>query len=429
MTLGADELPTGLPVGEPFQPGTAPPPSTSLVIVSHGRPAQLALCLQAVALMDHPRAEVVVVADRASLGAVEGLPVKAVAFDTPNISAARNLGVAQAAGEVVAFLDDDATPEPDWLHRISLPFRDTRVAVAAGSARGRDGMHWQFRAGWVGANGTTLRIAPPETTRLFPADPGGWAVSALGASCAFRRSALVEAGGFRRHFRYHLDETDLCLRLSRRGHWSAMVPEAEVIHGAAASARRTAERVTVDLSEIGASSAVFWRVHAPTADHAALAASLRHAQRRRLVAHMLSGTLEPGQVEPILSSLDKGLSEGAARDLDPGAAIAAPPPFLPFPLHPRPAQVIAGRRWNQSALRAEAEALAATGAVVTLMLFSRTTLPHRQRFHPGGYWEQTGGLWGTSHPDLPRPWNTTFAARARREAGALPHARIAAVKG
>lgn len=411
------------PQGTPFQPPTQVPPSTSLVIVSHGRPAALALCLKAVALMDHPEAEVIVVADTPSLPATAGMAIKTVAFDTANISMARNLGLAQAAGEVVAFLDDDAIPEPDWLFRISLPFLDPRVDAAAGAARGRDGMSWQFRAGWVDPTGTTTRFAPAPETRLFPPGPNGQAISALGATCAFRRRALAAIGGFRSHHRYHLDETDVCLRLAQAGGWSAVVPEAEVIHGAAASARRTAERVTTDLTEIGASAAAFWRSHAASADLGALAAALCADQRRRLIAQMLAGTVEPGQVEPILSTLDAGLREGAIRPLDPGAPIPAPPPFLRFPLGPRPARVLVGRRWNQAALRARASALAREGAVVTLLLLSRTTLPHRQRFCAAGYWEQAGGLWGASHPGLPRPWHSRFRTRARREAEALPPRR------
>lgn len=416
---------SNFPPGLPFLPAPgAQPPRTSLVIVSRHRPAQLALCLRAVMLSDHPQAEVIVIADPAALASLpDDLPIKRVAFDQANISAARNLGLAQAAGDVVAFVDDDAIPEPDWLRRLGMPFVDARVVAAGGVVRGRDGMGWQFRAGWADASGITTRLPPPPVITLYPPGPDGAALSTIGTNCAFRRDALVASGGFRAHHRYHLDETDVNLRLAAAGGWSAVVPDAQVIHGAAESVRRTSERVTTDLTEIGASSAAFWRVHAPGRDPADWAGALIAAQRRRLIAQMLVGTIEPPQIAPVLATLTTGLAEGARRPLDPGTTFPPAPPFQPIPVQPRPRQVIAGRRWNEARLRDQARTAVAQGAIVTLMLFSRTTLPHRQRFHPDGYWEQTGGLWGASHPDLPRPWHSRFAARRLREIALLPAGR------
>ncbi|MFB2532115.1 glycosyltransferase family 2 protein [Paracoccus sp. p3-h83] len=402
----------------------AEPLPTSLVIVSRHRPAELARCLRAVTLMDHPLAEVIVVADPASVALTAGMAVKAVVFDQANISTARNLGLAQAAGQVVAFVDDDAIPEPDWLRKIAAPFADPRVTAAGGVVRGRDGMRWQFRAGTVDASGLTSRFEAPMETHLYPPPGDGRAISTIGTNCAFRRDALAAIGGFASHHRYHLDETDVNLRLAAAGGWAAVVPDAQVLHGAAESIRRTAERVTVDLTEIGASAACFWRRHAPGQDHAPLADALIAAERRRLIAQMLAGTLQPGQVAMVLATLRAGLDQGRSRPLDPGQPIPAPPGFLRFPTRTdRPRRIIAGRRWNQARLRDQARQAAADGALVTLFLFSRTSLPHRLRFDPEGFWEQAGGLWGLSHPGLARPWRAGFATRLARETATMAAAR------
>ena len=87
-------------------------PPVSVVIVSHGRPDLLGLCLTGVGQLDYPHFEIVVVADAGGADAVRahalGEQVKLVVFDTPNIAAARNAGIAQAGGEIIAFIDDDA---------------------------------------------------------------------------------------------------------------------------------------------------------------------------------------------------------------------------------------------------------------------------------------------------------------------------------
>lgn len=119
---------------------TGGPVAVSVVVVSRGRPGDLLCCLGALAQQTHPRFEVVVVADPAGLAAVgrSGLAgrLKTVGFDRPNISEARNLGIAASAGAVVAFIDDDAVAEPGWLKALALPFADPEVAAAGGYVRG-----------------------------------------------------------------------------------------------------------------------------------------------------------------------------------------------------------------------------------------------------------------------------------------------------
>src|SRR5690606_6907848 len=92
---------------------------------------------------------------------------------------------------------------------------------------------------------------------------GALAVKTQGTNCAFRRADLIAAGGFDPAFRFYLDEADVNLRLAARGGLTAIVPDAVVHHGFAASARRRADRAPTDLTEIGASITGFLRRHAP----------------------------------------------------------------------------------------------------------------------------------------------------------------------
>lgn len=120
----------------------------SIVVVSRDRPAALARCITGLAQLDHAPFEVVVVACHDGLAAIEAHPkaaeIKTVAYDLPNISAARNRGIAAAAGEVVAFIDDDAVPEPSWLSRLTAPFETDAVAATGGFVIGRNGFSLQW---------------------------------------------------------------------------------------------------------------------------------------------------------------------------------------------------------------------------------------------------------------------------------------------
>ena len=124
--------------------------SVSVVIVSRHRPAALTRCLQGIEQLFHSNFEIVVVADPGGIAAIDtmGLAnrVKLVPFDQANISAARNAGINQAAGDIIAFIDDDAVPEPTWLDQLCAPFCDQDVQAATGFVRGRNGISFQSRA-------------------------------------------------------------------------------------------------------------------------------------------------------------------------------------------------------------------------------------------------------------------------------------------
>lgn len=127
-------------------PSAGPLPRTSIIVVSRHRPRHLARCLDALARQSHPDCEIVLVADPGSVDIRPDLPLKRCAFDVPNISQARNRGIALAAGAVLAFIDDDAIAVPDWASALARPFADPRVLAATGFTRGPDGLSWQARA-------------------------------------------------------------------------------------------------------------------------------------------------------------------------------------------------------------------------------------------------------------------------------------------
>lgn len=403
--------------------------TASVIVVSRGRPDALRRCLAGIAQLQYRSFEVVVVACPAGIAVAEDhelLPqIKCVAFDEANISAARNLGLVHAAGEVVAFLDDDAVPEPQWLRYLVAPAARPDVAAMGGFVRGRNGITFQYKARTLDAQGTPqeVEIDPLQATVLIP--PKGRAIKTEGTNMAFRRDVLVAMGGFDPAFRFYLDETDLNMRLARAGHATALVPLAQVHHGFAASAMRRADRVPRDLYEIGASWAVFQRKHIPKADRAAHWAAQCTTERQRLLRHMVAGGLEPRDVRRLMKRLLAGYAEGQERQF--GTAKLprhAVQPFRPVEYRRRAAGFTAVRGLRASAAVQEAASRVASGAIETVLVLSRTALFHSVHFTPEGVWLQRGGLFGRANRDEPLFRLTTFQRRSLRE-----RARVAALRG
>ena len=390
----------------------------SVIVVSRGRPQALARCLRGLAGLDHDRFEIVVVADPAGLVAVETWRgrIKGMAFDEANISRARNLGLTLAAGEIVAFIDDDSVPEPTWLSRLVEPFADDAVGAAGGYVIGRNGIGLQWGASAADRLGRRLPLdTDPERPVVHRGDAER-AIKTEGTNMAFRRDLLMRIGAFDERFAFYLDETDVNLRLGELGVPTAIVPLAQVHHTFAASERRRPDRVPRDLSEIGASLAVFLAKHGT--DPATRLAAESAAQRSRLVAHMVAGRIEPPDVGRLLETFRDGWMRGLARVPSEGLPTAQPLPFLGFAGQPSGARrhrVLSGRPWQGRALRTQAAALTAKGETVSVIILSPSALFHRVTFTDDGYWLQTGGLFGRSvqSDQLFRFWR--FRDRVARE--------------
>jgi cellulose synthase/poly-beta-1,6-N-acetylglucosamine synthase-like glycosyltransferase len=214
------------------------PESTAVVICTYtlDRWPDLVAAVESVIEQSRGSTEVLVVADhndelrRRAAEAWPGLRV--LANDGPRgLSGARNAGVAAAAADIVAFLDDDARADPGWLEELVRPFVDARVVATGGVAEAA----WDAgRPAWfprefdwvVGCSYTGLPIVPAVIR------------NPLGCAMAFRRSAILEAGGFRTgigrlgRFPVGGEETELCIRI-RQAHPAGLivhVPTARVRH-------------------------------------------------------------------------------------------------------------------------------------------------------------------------------------------------------
>lgn len=119
----------------------------TVLVPTFRRPADLARCLVALQQQERAVEEVVVVArpdDTATHEclrdpAVKGaLPLSVVPIEQPGQVAALNRGLDAASGDVIAIIDDDAAPHPDWAARIAAAFEGD---AGLGALGGRDWIH------------------------------------------------------------------------------------------------------------------------------------------------------------------------------------------------------------------------------------------------------------------------------------------------
>jgi cellulose synthase/poly-beta-1,6-N-acetylglucosamine synthase-like glycosyltransferase len=168
----------------------------------------IADCLDAIVATDYPpdRREILVVDNGSSDGTaalIQARPVRYLREPKRGVSNARNRGIAESRGEILAFVDADCLVEPHWLTELVRPFEDPEV----------------------GAVGGELRHAPPITAAERQAARllGNWQRFAftsnpaypITANAAYRREVLERIGAFDPHMT-RAQDVELGLRFQER---------------------------------------------------------------------------------------------------------------------------------------------------------------------------------------------------------------------
>ena len=393
-------------------------PSVSVIIPNRDRLIEIGRALKALRYQTHRNFEVIVVSNqvetlRQTYPEMEKtIPVH---FDEQNISSARNAGIAHASGQFVAFLDDDAVPEPTWLANLIVPFEDPQVAATGGLVRGRNGVSYQWGPQEVDCFGNDWPL-PLGTKCISQTTRPNRVLKTVGTNCAFRAS-VFEKTAFDPAYRYYLDETDINWRLSGQGFKSVIVPDAEVHHGYAKSIYRDSERVPKSLTEIGASKAYFCKRFGDPAMVPDELDGFRKSQRARLIRLMELGFLDPGRIHDLQDSLEEGFVSGAQRITDIKVPNKVARAFLPYVPKAAPSEplLLTTRIWNRKKTHRLARAKAEQNQQVTVFDFSYTALMLTVRFTDEGYWLHRGGIFGRTKRSDRLINLTNFRSRAEQE--------------
>lgn len=206
----------------------------SIVICTYNRDQFLERTLESLNDLDYNNFEVIVVngpsTDNTSL-ILEKYIDRIKIYNNPlaNLSISRNLGIRASQGDVVAFIDDDAIPQPNWLHQIKEIYDlNEIVGGVGGRVYGPGGDHFQFHNGIINIWGEA--DAKREEPGPFISPKSKNYNILMGVNSTFLKSAMINIGGFDEYYEYYHDESDVCVRLTKAGYPIFHHQEAYVHH-------------------------------------------------------------------------------------------------------------------------------------------------------------------------------------------------------
>ena len=218
-------------------------PSASVVVATFRRPDHVRECLEHLAHQTVAPVRIIVV-DASPDTLTKNVVAHSRASSTDATSrgigstaTSRAIGIADVHEDVVAFIDDDAYAEPEWLERLLRPYADPQVAAVGGRARNGQPGEEQEGIGRIG-----MLLPDGRLTGFFAADSGEPVEvdHLLGANMSVRMSAVRELGGIRDFYPGTClrEETDIALRMRRAGMRIVYnTPDAVVRHVAGQYAR------------------------------------------------------------------------------------------------------------------------------------------------------------------------------------------------
>jgi glycosyltransferase involved in cell wall biosynthesis len=192
----------------PFPNGIAWP-RISVIVCAYNSEDTLRGCFDGLRSLDYPNYEVIVVNDGSTDSTdeiVREYGFHLISTKNRGLANARNAGLEVSTGEIIAYLDADASPDPSWLSHLAVTY---------------------ITSSHVGVGGPN--IPPPENPELAECvahAPGGPTHVLLsdreaehipGCNMSFRKSTLEAIGGFDPQFHIAGDDVDICWKIQERG--------------------------------------------------------------------------------------------------------------------------------------------------------------------------------------------------------------------
>ncbi|MEM6675746.1 MAG: glycosyltransferase [Planctomycetota bacterium] len=203
-------------------------PSVTVVVAGRNEAASIEACIESLLEQQYPDLEIIVVDDHsedatyalARRFAMDGR-IRLIRNESFNGRAGRpnatNLGVRMARGEFIVSLDADTTFDQGLIEALVEPFDDPKIGVVAGNVLVRN------RGANLLSRIQTIEYATSIDLHKRWASMTGSTLQASGAIGAFRRSAVVDIGGWDPEL---AEDGDICLRLVKAGWRTTFAPDA-----------------------------------------------------------------------------------------------------------------------------------------------------------------------------------------------------------
>jgi hypothetical protein len=191
-------------------------PRISVVVCTYNGARTLAQCLDALLKLNYPDYEVLVVSDGSSddsASIAARYPFQLISTPNEGLSNARNLGAVGATGEILAYIDDDAVADADWLLHIAESFRNPAYAAVGGP---------NVAPSTACFMADCVDHAPGSPTPVLFTDREAEHIP--GCNFTIRRDLLLQMGGFDPRFCAAGDDVDLCWRLEEMAAPTVKVP-------------------------------------------------------------------------------------------------------------------------------------------------------------------------------------------------------------
>ncbi|GJL55958.1 MAG: hypothetical protein NPIRA02_30900 [Nitrospirales bacterium] len=197
-------------------------PHISVVVCSYNGSRTIRDCLEALQQLAYPQYEVIVVND-GSTDNTEDIareyPCRVISTTNQGLSNARNTGMRAASGDIVAYTDDDAYPDPHWLTYLAHMFLTTSHAAIGGPNLPPKDDGWIAECVAHAPGGPIHVLLDDQLAEHIP-----------GCNMAFRKRHLQAIGGFDPQYRAAGDDVDICWRLQERGWTIGFHASAQVWH-------------------------------------------------------------------------------------------------------------------------------------------------------------------------------------------------------
>ncbi len=216
---------------------TAPALDMSVVVPTYNRSVQLRPLLDALLAQDAGDVTYdIIVVDNNSRDDTREVVQNAIAQDTSRrihylfeprqgVSHARNTGINHSRASIIAFLDDDGIPEPDWIRSMKRAFDEYPEADCIG---GRVRPRWTTpRPSWLGASHAGP-VALQDRPHASWVNRSNASACLLTANLGFRREVFTKLGGFSPDYPRNQDR-ELELRLWRAGMQGLYLPSMDVV--------------------------------------------------------------------------------------------------------------------------------------------------------------------------------------------------------